>query len=481
MNLIIILALLFFWTAAADAQICEATGGAKCVHIATNGSTSNPGTFNSPFLNWSQAEAVIGAGDFVYYRAGTYTNLSSFIQYNKSINGAGGERITIKPYPGETVIFDNLDRDNSLAFIGGQGAIVEKFWFRNSFSNNNPNPVLDGWTPGVAIWAQHATFRFNQITGVKQLSTSGNTGNIRIQGGGDIKIHNNYLANVADGPGGSPTNAYHIISFSTGNQTIFRNYFEQNDDNGTGCYYNKHGNLNGSSILIYENYFKNCSAWGVSSGGQNVTVRHNIFIHDNTGSGAHAINNANSQGGSGGAASFVNHTFEYNTFYYNATIINFQFSVYNTSAWRRNIAMQTVSASGDTWFLRLGHFGSDADLTRDGPTWSMTDNCYFNTTGQAIRISWYGDTSNGAQGQIYSGLNAFRNGTGKEAGSLETNPNFVNAAGNDFHTQAGSQCANMGVYATGNPGSPVLSPQQALGATASATSVPTAPSGLVLK
>lgn len=435
--------------------------------IATNGSGSAC-TEASPCDTFTEAQALAAAGDSILYRAGTYSTISQFIEYDKALNGAAGQRITIKPYPGETVIFDNLDRDNSLAIIAGQGAIVEGFQFRNSHSQGAANPAFDGWSGGVAIWGQYVTFRFNQITGIKQNNAGGNEANIRLQGARDVIIHNNYLGPLEHTAEPS-TNGFHLIAFSTGNQTIYRNFFEHTQDSGQGCYYNKHGNLNGSTVLIYENYFKNCSGNSLQSGGQATTIRHNIFDRRSSAmaNGGSAITNdatqAGTEPGGGNSLSTTTHTIEYNTFYFNGSIVSQPGGLYTDSTWQRNAIHQTANATGEIYTLRLADYGSDAQIASEGPTFTMVNNCYYNPGN--FRISWFGQTSGGAGpagpgGANYTSLSAFQSATGKDSGSVQTNPTFANVATNDFHTSG--SCADMGVYATSNPGTPVLSAADAL-------------------
>ncbi|MBI4386463.1 MAG: hypothetical protein HY551_03705, partial [Elusimicrobia bacterium] len=47
--------LLILGSAPAQAQICEAAGGAKCLYVAPGGSDSNPGTFAAPFKTFRPA------------------------------------------------------------------------------------------------------------------------------------------------------------------------------------------------------------------------------------------------------------------------------------------------------------------------------------------------------------------------------------------------------------------------------------------
>ncbi len=52
--------------------VCEATGGARCWYVATDGDDGSDGTIESPFHSFLPAVTQAGPGDFIYARGGTY-------------------------------------------------------------------------------------------------------------------------------------------------------------------------------------------------------------------------------------------------------------------------------------------------------------------------------------------------------------------------------------------------------------------------
>jgi hypothetical protein len=423
------------------AVTCEAVPPATCYYVATNGSASNPGTAAAPFATYAQANAVLAAGDYLYYRAGVYTNTNTFIQYDKKINGASGQRITIKAYPRESVAFDNGGRGGSLAYLGGAGAVVEGFEFRNSVQLAPTKNGIDGWTPGIAIWGSYITFRKNWVHDITG-DASGNGGSLRIQGGDHNEIYNNAFERLFMPlpPNGSRWNVQHIIMFNGGFQKIHSNYFSHSENEGQGCVLQKHPARAGWTSEVYNNTFENCSDAGFTLAGADYYVHHNLFINSQM----------NFDYGGGDA------TFEYNTI-----VSNKQMLIEGNGAAisRRNLLYQTATnyGTGDGFYtMRINHYVKDSSIRSKD---SFSNNCYYNPN-RAVMFSYFGATIGG----VYT-LAQFNAVEGEDSGSVEADPKFVNAAANDYRTQPGSPCAEMGVYAVSNPGNPPLTPAAAIAGT----------------
>ena len=468
--------LLFFsvyLTHSASAQTCEAVGFGKCYYIALNGSTGNPGTFALPFVAFSQAGSVLKPGDYLYYRGGTYTNVASLISYDINLNGAAGERITIKSYPGEHVYFDNQGRGSSVIYVKGEGAIIEGFEYGNG-TTTGPKPAgsADGWNAGAAIWGSYTIFRNNHCHDIYQNDNTQNGGCIRVQGASFVDIYDNWFEKWWSDGSGAQHNTQAIILFSGGSKNIYRNFFDNSDKSkgqqGSGCIWHKHGNTSGS-VIVAENFFLNCNDWAFETGGINTTFRHNIIVDSYLSFYG------------GGSGSLTNIIWEYNTIYTSRlTAAGSGLGLPANSNFRRNIVFQKTPPTGDNQTLRLAHYGSDSDLQNE--SYSADNNCYF-VSGGSIKVSWFGAVSGGSAGSlggVYTGLSAWKNsGEGKDANSIETNPLFVDPIKRDFRTQAVSPCSNMGVYASTSPGQPPLTPAEAIGRAIS--SPPAAPTGLILK
>lgn len=52
--------------------VCEATGGARCFYVATDGDDGNDGSIEAPFATFAPAVTQADPGDFIYARGGTY-------------------------------------------------------------------------------------------------------------------------------------------------------------------------------------------------------------------------------------------------------------------------------------------------------------------------------------------------------------------------------------------------------------------------
>ncbi|MEY4386056.1 MAG: hypothetical protein RLY20_1339, partial [Verrucomicrobiota bacterium] len=72
-------------------------------YVSTTGSDANPGTLAAPFATVSKAQSVMGVGDTIYLRGGTY-NLSA--QVKLTIDGTAASYCKLWAYPGERPVFD---------------------------------------------------------------------------------------------------------------------------------------------------------------------------------------------------------------------------------------------------------------------------------------------------------------------------------------------------------------------------------------
>lgn len=97
-------------------------------YIATTGSNSNPGTEAQPWLLPQYAANQLRAGDTLTYRGGTYLNN---VSYGYTYDGTAGAHVTVKAYPGETVVFDGQDdadwHDSGNGFIQVYGDYYDVF------------------------------------------------------------------------------------------------------------------------------------------------------------------------------------------------------------------------------------------------------------------------------------------------------------------------------------------------------------------
>ncbi len=100
-------------------DICEATGGAQCYYIAPDGDDSNDGSLAHPFASTNPIIDIISAGDFIYFRDGSYgeraqgqiVNYANWLPDHYAVayirrDGEENRPITFKAYPGEQPVFD---------------------------------------------------------------------------------------------------------------------------------------------------------------------------------------------------------------------------------------------------------------------------------------------------------------------------------------------------------------------------------------
>ncbi len=89
---------------------------AATYYVATNGSDSNDGSFDHPWLTIHKAAQMMYAGDTTYIRGGTYS-LSGKASIEPTRSGSAGNYITFSNYQNETVIIDGVGSTTNVAFF----------------------------------------------------------------------------------------------------------------------------------------------------------------------------------------------------------------------------------------------------------------------------------------------------------------------------------------------------------------------------
>lgn len=86
---------------------------ATTFYVATTGSDSNNGAIGTPWLSWQYAFSQLKAGDILYVRGGTYTNLLGAysgtyygVRIGSGHNGTSGAHITVSAYQNEVPVLD---------------------------------------------------------------------------------------------------------------------------------------------------------------------------------------------------------------------------------------------------------------------------------------------------------------------------------------------------------------------------------------
>ena len=99
--------------------------GAATYYVAPppTGSDANPGTLALPWATLPHAAAVVGPGDTVLVRAGSYTG------FQLTTSGAPGARITFRAYPGEqpAIVADNPSTPDGINLEGASYVTIEGF------------------------------------------------------------------------------------------------------------------------------------------------------------------------------------------------------------------------------------------------------------------------------------------------------------------------------------------------------------------
>ncbi len=109
-----------------------ATAEAATYYVATTGNDSNPGTQSQPWRTIQKGTDVLGAGDTLYIRGGTY-NQTVYV----GNSGTASALITISGYPGETAVIDGQDtlptsEWGTLFNVDGNYVVVRNLIVKNS-------------------------------------------------------------------------------------------------------------------------------------------------------------------------------------------------------------------------------------------------------------------------------------------------------------------------------------------------------------
>lgn len=112
-------------------------------------SDAGTGTIDHPFCGmfnkfWSQAWNGAAAGDTIYIRQGTYTGRQFWIKSTVLTNGTAENPITIKAYPGESVVLDGLQVTDQLFNLYGR---THDLHFVGPFEAKGYVKILDGDIP----------------------------------------------------------------------------------------------------------------------------------------------------------------------------------------------------------------------------------------------------------------------------------------------------------------------------------------------
>jgi hypothetical protein len=105
-------------------------------YVATNGNDDNPGTYSLPFATLQKGMDVLGAGDTLYVRGGTYTPSNSTVEagwqamaYASSKSGTAADTIKVWAYPGEIPVFNCVNITGSTYDRAGVMLLASDYWY----------------------------------------------------------------------------------------------------------------------------------------------------------------------------------------------------------------------------------------------------------------------------------------------------------------------------------------------------------------
>ncbi|MGY0055772.1 right-handed parallel beta-helix repeat-containing protein [Streptomyces sp. LZ34] len=216
-------------TIAPSAAAESGAAAGKVYYVAPNGSDNAAGTQAAPWASIAHAQAVVGAGDTVYFRGGTYaythginscksqTDRVDAITLNKS--GSSGNPIRYSAYPGENPVF-NFSRMTDDCRIKGfdiTGSWIHLKGLEVTGVPQNNNLNHESW----GIWISGSNNTFEQINTHHHMGPG-----LFIQnGGGNLVLnsdaHDNYDLNSSGGAGENADGfGAHISANNPGN--VFR-------------------------------------------------------------------------------------------------------------------------------------------------------------------------------------------------------------------------------------------------------------------
>jgi hypothetical protein len=295
---------------AVSAAICEATGAGACFYVATTGSDSNPGTFESPKASIEGADIAIrargsnGPGSVIYVLPGVYYQNNVNWPNRITADGTAAFPITLKSYNySDRAILDGSQNPATrsggwqvLSFNGPDFYIIQNFELRNGPKGtygNIHNSIIENLTvhdiynrgvdnpAGIEMTASpmNNTIRNNLVFNVRPNDTNNNHTNaacIMIFSGNNNTVHNNELYNCNSGlyykhhptvsaaQQNAPSNAsYHPGPY---NFTAYRNYVHDVWGNGIS--------IGTSGAHVYENIVED-SQWGIRVGFGDACRRNN--------------------------------------------------------------------------------------------------------------------------------------------------------------------------------------------------------------
>jgi uncharacterized repeat protein (TIGR02059 family) len=220
-------------------------------YVSPEGRDSDPGTQNQPFFTLNKAWSVVGAGDIIYMRGGTYYYTSQ--QNLTGKNGTSGNLIKVWAYPGETPI---ITRTSSWTFSTYRAGI----YFSGNYVHFKGFQISGYYQQDLSVWMPLRCQDFNDCI-FELLNIHDNGGPVYMTGSCNRNLllncdfHDQFdpLTSGVYGPAYNNADGLNFEYVTSGNtNTIKGCRFWNNSDDGLDLY-NNHGVVNVEDSWAWNN------------------------------------------------------------------------------------------------------------------------------------------------------------------------------------------------------------------------------------
>ncbi len=439
-------------------------------YVSPTGSDSNPGTINQPWKTIQHAANSVSAGDTVFVRAGNYNEI---VTINVSGSQPGGY-ITFRNYPSELPIVDGtgltLSSDKGLFTIENQNYIkIVGFEIRNFTSSARFIVPMGIYVTGTS---HHITLRNNTIHNISHTSSPpgrdahgiavyGTDGTNSIN---NLVIDGNELYDLTLG-----SSEALVLNGNVSDFQIINNVVHDADNIGIDCIGHEQTSPNPNTDqarngLIAGNTVYNISSYGNPAygneyaaggiyidGGKDITIERNTIHHADIGvelASEHngkstsgiilrnnliylnniagiAIGGYDTQRGSTDDCKILN-----NTLYHNDTQQDGNGELWIQYDVNNNVIENNIFYANNQGLLISNPFTQGTNNT-------LNYNLYFSPSGET-NSEWQW------KNVYYTGFTNYQTGTGNDPNSIFSDPQFADAANNDFHLQDNSPAIDYG-------------------------------------
>lgn len=465
--------------AGAEAAAAEGSQG-TVYYVAPGGRDTQPGSMNAPWKTIQHAADQVGPGSTIYIREGVYQER---VKIRHSGSAAAGY-ITFASYPGEQAVLDGTGVKVSglqglidiadASYIRIQGLEVRNYKTHSrsavpvgiyvhgsgqqiQLTGNHVHHIANTAVPtgpdltgrdahGIAVYGDRAPAALKQIMidgnelhhlvlgSSESLVVNGNVDGFRVE---NNRIYNsdNIGIDLIGFEGTSPDVRYdqarsgivrgnRIYHISSNRNPSYGLKLPNHSNSAGGIYVD-----GGKDSIIEQNYtYDNDIGIEIASehagrSTSHITVRSNV-IYNNRQTGI-AMGGYDEERGSTTDSRIVN-----NTLYHNDSLGagNGQLLLqYDT---RSNVIRNNIMVAGTSGVLIYNEYTRNSGNIVD-------HNLYFSQDGSS-ESTWIW------KGREYSGLQAYRKGSGNDLRSLWANPQFLNEIADDYHIQPASPAIDSG-------------------------------------